>query len=99
MKRFSLRILHIFDYPGRNLVHTLLQDGHNLIGIESPSLFNGRCKRADDSVVGSRGVSRHLAESFYIAINKGLCEFIVLDVASIGIRSNYIVAHPLGSLP
>ena len=28
-------ILHIFYCAGRNLVHTLLQDGYHLVGIES----------------------------------------------------------------
>src|SRR4030042_1619479 len=99
MEMFSFGILHIFAHAASDLVHTLLQDGHNLVRIEASRLLNGRRKRGENSVVSCRSVSRHLAESLYIALNKWLREFIVVNPPDIGIIGDYVVAHPLGGLP
>ena len=86
MEGSSFGILQVCYCAGRDLVHTVLQDGHQLVRIEGPGLLNGRRKPVDNSGVSIRGVGRRLTESFYIAVNKGLCEFIVLNPTGIGIR-------------
>ena len=99
MKWSSFGVLHIYYCAGRGLVHTRLHNGHQLVRIQGPGLLNGRRKRVDNNGVSIRGVGRRLAESFHIAVNKGLCEFIVLNPTGIGIHGHYIIAHPLGGLP
>src|SRR4030042_2613062 len=99
MEVSAFGIFRIFYCARSALVHTVLQDGHQLVRIKGPSLLNSRRERVYNTGVSIRVIGRRHIESFHIALNKGFCVFIGLNPTAIGVRGYYIVSIPLSDLP